>query len=338
MNRAPTSLTASICFLSRRPMVRNAGGRYSEIRRIKVVAAGLPVRGAAVDVSLKLPIQRNNPMTVLILGCGYTGRRVALEMLSRNARVIATTTDDSKLRVLRTAGADVRRVDVFEPKTLEGLRGGVPQGTSVLLSVPLLRDEGKLFDPTPQLLEALGDRPARVIYLSTTGVYGRTREVDETTAVAPVTERQRLRVKAEEAIAGGRWPALILRPAAIYGPGRGVHVAMREGRFKLVGDGGNWVSRIHVDDLARHVVAALGSDLTGAFPVADEDPCTSREMAEFCSELLDLPMPTSTTEFDVDETRRSDRRVDGGAVRQALGVRLRYSSYKIGIPASLAAR
>ena len=295
------------------------------------------MRRTALDVPLRLPVQRNNLMTVLIVGCGYTGRRVALEMLSRNARVIATTTDDSKLRVLQAAGADVRRVDVFEPETLAALDREVPNGASVLLSVPTLRGSNGLFDPTPQLLEALGDLPSRVIYLSTTGVYGKSREVDDTTAVAPVTDRQRLRVKAEEQVAAGPWSSLVLRSAAIYGPGRGVHVAMREGRFKLVGDGGNRVSRIHVDDLAQHVVTALGSQLTGAFPVADEDPCTSRDIAAFCSNLLDLPLPASTTESDVDETRRSDRCVDGGAVRRALGVRLQYPSYKTGIPASLAA-
>ena len=286
---------------------------------------------------MRLPVQRNNPMTVLIVGCGYTGRRVAREMLSRDARVIVTTTDDSKLRVLHAAGADVRRVDVFEPETLAALREELPGGTSVLLSVPTLRVSNGLFDPTPQLLEALGDLPSRVVYLSTTGVYGKSREVDETTVVAPVTERQRLRVKAEEQVAAGPWSSLLLRPAAIYGPGRGVHVAMREGRFKFVGDGGNWVSRIHVDDLAQHVVAALGSELTGAFPVADKDPCTSGEIAAFCAKLFELPMPASTTESGVDETRRSDRRVDGEAVRRALGVRLQYPSYKSGIPASLAA-
>ena len=276
-------------------------------------------------------------MTLLILGCGYTGRRVAREMLSRSARVIATTTDASKLRVLHAAGADVRRVDVFEPDTLRALREELPKGTSVLLSVPTLRSSNGLFDPTSQLLEALGDRPSWVIYLSTTGVYGKSREVDDTTAVAPVTDRQRLRVQAEEQVAAVPWSSLVLRPAAIYGPGRGVHAAMREGRFKLVGDGGNWVSRIHVDDLAQHIVAALGSQLTGAFPVADEDPCTSREIAAFSAKLLELPMPASTTESGVDETRRSDRRVDGRAVRRALGVTLRYPSYKSGIPASLAA-
>ncbi len=276
-------------------------------------------------------------MTVLIVGCGYTGRRVAREMLSRDARVIVTTTDDSKLRVLHAAGADVRRVDVFEPDTLAALGEELPMGTVVLLSVPTLRGANGLFDPTPQLLEALGDLASRVVYLSTTGVYGKPREVDDATAVGPVTDRQRLRVKAEEQVAAGPWSSLVLRPAAIYGPGRGVHAAMREGRFKLVGDGGNWVSRIHVDDLARHIVAALGSQLTGAFPVADEDPCTSREIAAFSAKLLELPMPASTTESDVDETRRSDRRVDGRAVRRALGVTLRYPSYKSGIPASLAA-
>ena len=286
---------------------------------------------------MRLPVQRNNPMTVLIVGCGYTGRRVAREMLSRDARVIVTTTDDSKLRVLRAAGADARRVDVFKPETLGALREELPKGTVVLLSVPTLRGFNGLFDPTPQLLEALGDLPSRVAYLSTTGVYGKSREVDDTTAVAPVTDRQRLRVKAEEEVSAGPWSSLVLRPAAIYGPGRGVHTAMREGRFKLVGDGGNWVSRIHVDDLARHIVAALGSQLTGAFPVADEDPCASREIAAFCAKLLELPIPASTTESGVDETRRSDRRVDGRAVRRALGVTLRYPSYKSGIPASLAA-
>ena len=68
---------------------------------------------------------------------------------------------------------------------------------------------------------------------------------------------------------------MILRPAAIYGPGRGVHVSMEEGRFRFVGGGDNFVSRIHVDDLAAHVEAALLSDITGAWPVADEHPCTS---------------------------------------------------------------
>jgi NAD dependent epimerase/dehydratase family enzyme len=110
---------------------------------------------------------------------------------------------------------------------------------------------------------------------------------------------------------------------------------MAEGRFKLVGSGDNYVSRIHVDDLATHVEAALLSDLGGAWPVADDHPCTSIEIARYCSQLLNVPMPPSVPEAGVHHTRRADRRVDGSAVRQHLGIRLRYSSYRSGISASL---
>jgi nucleoside-diphosphate-sugar epimerase len=130
---------------------------------------------------------------------------------------------------------------------------------------------------------------------------------------------------------------LVLRPAAIYGPGRGAHVAMREGRYKLVGDGSSYISRIYVEDLAAIVRAALESDLTGAYPVADDQPCSQREMAEYIAELTGLPVPPSAPAEEADETRRGDRRVDGRAIRRLLGVELRYPSYREGIAAALQA-
>jgi nucleoside-diphosphate-sugar epimerase len=114
-----------------------------------------------------------------------------------------------------------------------------------------------------------------------------------------------------------------------------VQAALAEGRYKLAGDGSNYVSRIHVDDLAAISAAALLSNLTGAFPIADEEPCSSREIAEFCAELLDLGPVESVTSDDLSETRHSDRRVGGRAIRKLLGVTLQYPSYRQGIPASL---
>jgi nucleoside-diphosphate-sugar epimerase len=84
-----------------------------------------------------------------------------------------------------------------------------------------------------------------------------------------------------------------------------------------------------VDDLAAHVEAGLLSDITGAYPVADDEPCTSREIAEFCAKLLDLPMPPEQA-----KTFSTSRRVDGSAIRRALGITLRYPSYRVGVPAS----
>ena len=264
-------------------------------------------------------------MTAVILGCGYTGERVARRMAARGARVICTSRDPERLS----------HVESVEPVRLElpdaASLGFIPPGALVVHSIPPL--DGV---PATELTHALGDRrPKRVVYLSTTGVYGDQRDVDESTVPAPRHERDRQRLEAEQATISGPWSSIVLRPAAIYGPGRGIHVSMAEGRFKLVGAGENYVSRIHVDDLAAHVEAALLSDVQGAWPVADDHPCTSVEIARYCSDLLNVPMPPSVPEAGVHHTRRADRRVDGRVIRQRLGISLLHSSYRSGIPASL---
>jgi nucleoside-diphosphate-sugar epimerase len=244
---------------------------------------------------------------VLILGCGYTGIRVARRFLARGERVTATTRNPERLAGL---GAHIIR--------FEELR--VEPGALVLHSIPP--------DGPPRLFESLGDAPARVVYLSTTGVYGRTPAVNELTPVAPDSPQQLARVEVERKVAAGRWSSLILRPAAIYGPGRGVQESIKTGSC-LLGD--NFVSRIHVEDLAAHCEAALLSDVIGAYPVADEEPCISTEIAQFCARLLDLPLLDSQAKARA----TSGRQVDGSAIRRLLGVTLAYPSYRVGIPASL---
>lgn len=256
----------------------------------------------------------------LILGCGFTGSRVAALLRARGFQVDCTN---------RT-NFDLETRD-FTPV----LRLVTPE-TSVLHSIPTIRTEKGLWEGTPVLMEALSTAPpARVVYLSTTGVYGATRDVDHATLPAPRTEREQLRVQAEQAIAGGPWTNLILRPAAIYGPGRGIHAAMRAGTFLLPSDSARFVSRIHVDDLARHAEVSMLNDVAGAYPVADECPCTSREAAEFCSRLLGIPLPDEIPVESLSETRQSDRRVDGSEIRRLLGIPLLYPSYREGFPACI---
>jgi nucleoside-diphosphate-sugar epimerase len=245
---------------------------------------------------------------VLILGCGFTGRRVAFRLLARGAQVTATTREPERLAGL---GAHVIR--------LEQVREQVRPGMLVVHSIPP--------SGPADLLERLGDAPARMVYLSSTAVYGTAEVVNAGTPVDWSSERARTRLLAEEQVAAGPWSSLILRPAAIYGPGRGAHESVRRGAYSA---GDHYVSRIHVDDLAAHVEAGLYSSLTGAFPVADEEPCTSREMAEFCARLLGVPVPEGGGRVT------GNRRVDGSAIRKELGVSLRYPSYRVGIPACLA--
>ena len=274
-------------------------------------------------------------VSILIVGCGYTGSRVARRLLRRGLPVVATSRKPNGLEDLECLGAKVTGIDFCEPGSFERVRDLAAEGCRVLISVPTIQTACELFDPTSRIVEALGDRPSRVMYLSTTAVYGRTAVVDEHTAALPATHRQQLRLEAERSVIAREWSHLILRPAAIYGPGRGVHQAMIEGTCNLMGDGSNLVSRIHVEDLAALTAEGLLGDISGVYPVADDEACTSREIALFCSRLLGVPMPKMASGESGNETRHSNRRVDGRAIRRLLGVELRYPSYRTGIPSAL---
>jgi nucleoside-diphosphate-sugar epimerase len=253
-------------------------------------------------------------LDILILGCGYTGQRVAKRFLAKGARVTATTRNPQLLTGL---GAEI--------VTTEDLPKHVRPGMLVLHSIPP--------DGPAGLLDPLRNKARRLVYLSSTAVYGEASIVNESTPVDEGTERARARLAVERAIAEGPWSALILRAAAIYGPGRGVQESIQRGEHSL---SDRFVSRIYVDDLAAHVEAALLSTIGGAYPVADEEPCTSREIAEFCARLLNVPVARSGREGAGRMPRfANDRRVDGSAIRRALGISLTYPSYRVGVPAAL---
>jgi nucleoside-diphosphate-sugar epimerase len=91
-----------------------------------------------------------------------------------------------------------------------------------------------------------------------------------------------------------------------------------------------------VDDLADLVVAGLRSDVTGTFPVADDEPCTSLALAEWTCEFLRIPLLVGEPKASGREDGKKGRRVDGSACRKKLGLQLRFPSYRQGVPASLA--
>lgn len=249
-------------------------------------------------------------MSYVILGAGYTGQRVAKLLAARGERVIATTRTPETHAV--APGEEIRRWQAGD--ALDWL----DPAARVLHSLPV---------PIAAQLPPV----ARLVYLSTTGVYGAQTEVNEHTPVAPRSPREQVRVDEERAVAAACANHLILRPAAIYGPDRGVHVSLLEGKHRYWGDGANYISRIHADDLAALAAAALACDLTGAYPVADDEPARAIDITRFCCERLGLPVPPPQAGEPGEDTRRANRRVDGHAIRAALGVELRYPSYRVGM-------
>lgn len=253
---------------------------------------------------------------VVLLGLGFTTQRLARKLCADGVPVFAAVRGPERFAEFEALGV---RFCPLRPE-------GIPRGAALVHTIPPLNDAEK--SATRTLIREIS--PRRILYISSTSVYGAQDRVSETSPVAPIDDKGAARVDEEEWIASPQapWTSLILRSAAIYGPGRGIQVRLREGKFPR--GAGGVVSRIHVDDLAALLGAGIRSELTGAWPVADGLPAASEEVAAWCAEFIGWPLPDASTGFPV-----VGRSVDGTAIRKLLGVSLKYSSYQTGIPASL---
>lgn len=229
----------------------------------------------------------------LIIGCGYTGTQLARTLASQGGagEVTITRRDGEVARALGAAlGVRGERLDLSDRSDRRADPGAalvVPPGAIVVSTAP----PGG--DPAGEIraLLALARGAARLVYVSSTGVYGPGHGawVDETWPVAPITESGRARAAAEAALAGAAVPWVALRAAGIYGPGRGLVDRIRAGTYRVIGEGTSHVSRIHVVDLVAAIVAAAGSSVTGAINVADDDPAPIGEVADAVAARLRLP-------------------------------------------------
>lgn len=267
---------------------------------------------------------------VNILGLGFTGARLARRLLRRPVRVSAAVRGVERFSNLADAGLQLSELNLLElDLNPDESAARLPQNALLAVLIP------PLAEPENRSLRSFIRQlaPKRVVYVSSTGVYGDQIEVDQDTPAKPSDERGRLRLEEEHWISSGPWTSLILRAAAIYGPGRGVHAALRAGKLPR-GAGSGIVSRVHVDDLAAIVEAGLFSDVTGAWPVADEAPCSSAEIAAWCAERLQLENASNYKNYPA--VSLAGRKVDGRRIRELLGVDLAWPSWQTGVAASLA--
>lgn len=259
---------------------------------------------------------------LVLLGSGYTLTRLALVEARAGREVWAATRDSERRAELARAGVRVGLLDDVLLQT---------EGAHVVLSVP--PDAGL----DARLEEALKQRPpSRLVYLSSTGVYGVARgEVDEDTPVDPSTPSARGRLDAEARFRP--LGATVLRIAGIYGPGRGVHSRLLAGTWRLPEGGGGRISRVHVDDLVEALRVALERGEPGAvYCVADERPATQRETATWLCQRLGLPLPPTVPLASLHESLRGDRSVRNARLKH-LGWRLKYPDFESGFAAVLAA-
>jgi nucleoside-diphosphate-sugar epimerase len=281
-------------------------------------------------------------MAKLILGCGYLGRRVASRWRERGEKVFAVTQMGDRAEELAAAGLDPLVADVTRPDTLRSL----PAADTVVYAIGFDRAGSAsrrqvVVDGLRAVLDALPGNTGRIIYISSTAVYGNTEGdwVDEHTPCRPPRENGRLVLSAEELLRahplGSR--AIVLRLAGLYGPGRIPRIRdLLAGRPVPVAAEAV-VNLIHVDDAASVVLAAEERAWPPAtYVVSDGHPVPRREFYRHLAELLRLPPPTF---MDVDpEQRQSPRgkgnkRVRNARMLQDLRVQLAYPSYREGLAA-----
>jgi hypothetical protein len=279
-------------------------------------------------------------MRLFCFGYGYTAEALARKLSPRLSALAGTRTNPE---APQEAGA------VLAPYRGDGpsaaVRGLLTGTTHLLVSIPPDLEGDPVLRDFAGDIAALTDL-AWIGYLSTVGVYGDAKGawVDEESPVRPITERSLRRAEAERAWlefgarAGRR--VEVFRLAGIYGPGRNALASLRAGTARRIVKPGQVFNRIHVDDIARVLAAAIDRDTgAGIFNVSDDEPAPPEDVLAYAAELLGLPVPPVLAFEAAGLSSMAAtfwgecKRVKNERIRHQLGVELLYPTYREGLGA-----
>ncbi len=284
---------------------------------------------------------------LLCFGLGYTAGKLAADLARQGWTVSATsTTADGAARI---AALGFRAYVFNGSEPTPGLAEAVAEATHAVASAP----PGPTGDPVLHQFKgaiAASPRLRFIAYLSTIGVYGDHGGawIDETTPVAPRSERSRRRVQAEQewgdlAQASGK-RAVAFRIAGIYGPGRSALDNVLDGTARRLIKPGQVFNRIHRDDIASMVQAAItGAPQFGAYNVCDDEPAPPQDVVAYAAMLLkravppDIPYGGAQLSEMTASFYAENKRVRNERAKADLGWRPQYPTYREGL-AAIAAR
>lgn len=286
---------------------------------------------------------------VWIVGSGYVGQRLAVAEMASGARVHALARSEASLAALASLEAVCWRADLDQPSSLAGLN---VHGAGVYYLAPP-PSHGRTDSRMQTFLQAAGARPPhRIVYVSTTGVYGDCggEWVKEDRPVHPMADRAWRRVDAETQLRSFSdrmgVPVVILRVPGIYGPNRLPRERLEKRLPVLRESESPWSNRVHVDDLVAALQAAMCRGVPGVvYNVSDGYPSTMTDYFNQVADALGLPrprqIPRAEAEQAIDPGMRSylaeSRRIDNHRMREELGVVPRYTSLVEGLAASIVA-
>jgi nucleoside-diphosphate-sugar epimerase len=289
-------------------------------------------------------------VTTLIIGCGYLGQRVGTLISQSGERVYGTVRSRSRAAVLAALGIEPVIADVLEPESLRDL----PVTERIFYCVGFDRSGGAALrtvyvDGLQNVLEQLSPAVSRLVYASSTGVYGQSdgEWVDEESPTCPNHESGKVCLEAEERVRvwartrAGSAPAVVLRFAGLYGPDRVVRRALLERGEAMPGDPEKFLNLIHIDDAAREAVAALrAARVDPLYLIVDDRPVTRRDYYSCVATFLGVSLPRfSPSEPGSPQAARdaTNKRVGNHRMKRGLGAALIYPDITTGLPAALSA-
>ena len=285
-------------------------------------------------------------MRVLIVGCGYVGLPLGAELVQQGHTVFGLRR--SAADELKAAGITPLMADITQAESLAGLprdfdwvvncvaSGGGGAGEYLQLYL----------QGTRHLIEWLTPTGApRYVYTSSTGVYGQNDGslVDETSPTKPESATAKVLVETEQtllaAVRERNFPALILRAAGIYGPGRGYLLKQfLRGEARLEGGGGRILNMIHRDDLIGVIIAALERGRAGeVYNAVDDEPVSQLEFFRWLAVKLGKPLPSTAAE-DITAPRKrglTNKRISNQKLKLELGYAIKFPNYRTGYTAEI---
>ncbi|MEI9954477.1 MAG: hypothetical protein WDO74_37295 [Pseudomonadota bacterium] len=251
---------------------------------------------------------------LLFLGVGTIANAIRRALPTLPAAGTTRTAPDQRFRAIAPIAAD----------DLKAIRAAA-QGAQVVVSFPPDGHSDRAW-----LEHVTG--AAKIAYLSSTAVYpANAALVTEASAVSASSDRAALRLAAERL-----WQdagASVVRLPAFYGLSSGLHVSLARGTFRMPGTGRNIVSRVHEDDAARFVCAALRAPPGSLLLAGDDEPSPVAEVVEFVCALFGLSLPVSSEGEQIPLSLRASRRIDNRATKASHAIQLAYPSYREGYQA-----
>ena len=287
-------------------------------------------------------------MRVLIVGCGYVGVALGVELVRQGHEVFGVRRSgridprlhDSKIQFLQ---ADVTQRESLEtlPQPWDWVVNLVSSthGTAVDYSQVYL--EG-----TRNLIDWISHHPVRkFLYTSSTSVYAQTdgAQVKETSPTEPTSETAQVLVQTEQLLLSTyrekKLPAVFLRVAGIYGPKRSHFLAQFIGnQVKIYGHGERHMNMVHLDDLVGIIQAALKNGRAGEiYNVVDDEPVMEVHFYRWLSETLGKWMPPFAPAEEKPESKRglTDKKVLNRKLKMELGYQFRYPTFRQGYSAEI---